>query len=130
MSGTYLLVAGENGAELYDSDYDVVIHCKNEQDQQKALERIELLNELRWHDSEQEKPTIKDGEFYAGPFLVTDGIQKPVEAYYWHRLFVDIDVYGWTRVHPETAGMSNGALDSRAARYWMPSPQPPGKEQQ
>ena len=36
-------------AELYDDDYNITIFCKDEQEQQRAMKRLEVANRMRWH---------------------------------------------------------------------------------
>jgi len=39
---------GKGGFEAYDDAYDVVIHCRNEQEQKQAEKRLEVANRMRW----------------------------------------------------------------------------------
>lgn len=45
-----ILYIDDNGkAELYDDDYNITIFCKDEQEQQRAMKRLEVANRMRWH---------------------------------------------------------------------------------
>lgn len=46
----------EELAELYDDDYNITIFCKDEQEQQRAMKRLETANRMRWHDAKTEPP--------------------------------------------------------------------------
>lgn len=40
-----ILYIDDNGkAELYDDDYNITIFCKDEQEQQRAMKRLEVAN--------------------------------------------------------------------------------------
>jgi hypothetical protein len=43
-------------AELYDDDYNITIFCKDEQEQQRAMKRLETANRMRWHDAKADPP--------------------------------------------------------------------------
>mgnify|MGYP000547735239 CR=1 FL=1 len=44
-----ILYIDDNGkAELYDDDYNITIFCKDEQEQQRAMKRLEVANRMRW----------------------------------------------------------------------------------
>lgn len=52
-----LLSIDDNGkAELYDDDYNITIFCKDEQEQQRAMKRLETANRMRWHDAKTDPP--------------------------------------------------------------------------
>lgn len=43
-----ILYIDDNGkAELYDDDYNITIFCKDEQEQQRAMKRLETANRMR-----------------------------------------------------------------------------------
>ncbi len=43
-------------AELYDDDYNITIFCKDEQEQQRAMKRLEVANRMRWYDAKTDPP--------------------------------------------------------------------------
>lgn len=43
-------------AELYDDDYNITIFCKDEQEQQRAMKRLEVANRMLWHDAKTDPP--------------------------------------------------------------------------
>lgn len=43
-------------AELYDDDYNITIFCKDEQEQQRAMKRLETANRMRWHEAKTDPP--------------------------------------------------------------------------
>lgn len=52
-----ILYIDDNGkAELYDDDYNITIFCKDEQEQQRAMKRLETANRMRWHDAKTDPP--------------------------------------------------------------------------
>lgn len=52
-----ILCIDDNGkAELYDDDYNITIFCKDEQEQQRAMKRLETANRMRWHDAKTDPP--------------------------------------------------------------------------
>ena len=52
-----ILYIDDNGkAELYDDDYNITIFCKDEQEQQRAMKRLEVANRMRWHDAKTDPP--------------------------------------------------------------------------
>ena len=46
-----LYIDDSGKAELYDDDYNITIFCKDEQEQQRAMKRLETANRMRWHDA-------------------------------------------------------------------------------
>ena len=52
---------GEDGkAHMYDSDFDVTIHCEDEQQMNEAVELLHLANRMRWRKTVEDPPTEKD----------------------------------------------------------------------
>ena len=51
-----LIPDGEGGFEAYDEAYNVVIYCRNEQEQRRAEKRLETANRMRWRDAESDPP--------------------------------------------------------------------------
>ena len=37
-------------------DYNITIFCKDEQEQQRAMKRLEVANRMRWHDAKTDPP--------------------------------------------------------------------------
>ena len=68
MSGGIMLQINDNGkASLYDDTYDITIHCETEEDQKRAIEK---LNSMRWIPVEEKLPdTDEDG--YSKKLLVS-----------------------------------------------------------
>ena len=60
MSDGIMLQINDNGkASLYDDTYDITIHCETEEDQKRAIEK---LNSMRWIPVEEKLPdTDEDG---------------------------------------------------------------------
>ena len=56
--GDLLLAFGEDGKEhMYDSDFDVTIHCENEQQMNEAVELLYLANRMHWRKTAETPPT-------------------------------------------------------------------------
>ena len=59
--GELLVTFGEDGkAHMYDSDFDVTIHCEDEQQMNEAVELLHLANRMRWRKTVEDPPTEKD----------------------------------------------------------------------
>lgn len=59
--GELILTFGEDGKErMYDSDFDVTIHCEDEQQMNEAVELLHLANRMHWRKTAEEPPTEKD----------------------------------------------------------------------
>ena len=62
--GELLVTFGEDGkAHMYDSDFDVTIHCENEQQMNEAVELLHLANRMHWRKTAEPPPTEKDAAY-------------------------------------------------------------------
>lgn len=50
------LIIDENGIREHNDEFDVVIHCENEQQMNSAMELLHLANRMHWHDAESDPP--------------------------------------------------------------------------
>lgn len=61
--GELLVTFGEDGkTHIYDSDFDVTIHCENEQQMNEAVELLHLANRMHWRKTAETPPTKEDAE--------------------------------------------------------------------
>lgn len=68
MSDAMELIQNKDGTfSAYDDTYDVVIHCKSEDEQKKVIEHLKSIS---WIPVSERLPEIKN---YAECYLVTDG---------------------------------------------------------
>lgn len=62
--GELLVTFGEDGkAHMYDSDFDVTIHCEDEQQMNEAVELLHLANRMHWRKTSENPPTEKDAAY-------------------------------------------------------------------
>lgn len=58
--GELLITFGEDGkAHMYNRDFDVTIHCENEQQMNEAVELLHLANRMHWRKTAENPPTEK-----------------------------------------------------------------------
>ena len=102
--GELLITFGEDGkAHMYDSDFDVTIHCEDEQQMNEAVELLHLANRMHWRKTSENPPTEKDAAYGKVIAIYTDA--KFAQASPWD--FV--------------------AVDPQNFPFWMPMPKPPGE---
>ena len=54
---------GEDGkAHAYNSEFDVTIHCENEQEMNEAVDLLNLANRLHWRKTDVTPPTEEDAD--------------------------------------------------------------------
>lgn len=100
--GELLVTFGEDGkTHIYDSDFDVTIHCENEQRMNEAVELLHLANRMHWRKTAETPPTEKDAAYGKVIAIYTDA--KFAQAAPWD--FV--------------------ADDPQNFPFWMPMPKPP-----
>lgn len=100
--GELLVTFGEDGkAHMYDSDFDVTIHCEDEQQMNEAVELLHLANWIHWRKTAENPPTEKDAAYRKVIAIYTDA--KFAQAAPWD--FV--------------------ADDPQNFPFWMPMPKPP-----
>ena len=59
-----ILTFGEDGkAHMYNSEFDVTIHCEDEQQMNEAVELLHLANRMHWRKTEENPPTEKDAAY-------------------------------------------------------------------
>lgn len=59
--GEMLLILGEDGVTSYNGEFDVTIHCENEQEMDEAVALLNLANRMHWRKTAENQPTSKDG---------------------------------------------------------------------
>lgn len=47
--GIMLTIRADGTAELYDDTHDITIHCESKEEQEKAIRKLNRLNDLSWH---------------------------------------------------------------------------------
>lgn len=100
--GELLVTFGEDGkTHIYDSDFDVTIHCENEQQMNEAVELLHLANRMHWRKTEETPPTEKDAAYGKVIAIYTDA--KFAQASPWDYV----------------------AIDPQNFPFWMPMPKPP-----
>lgn len=64
--GIMLTIRADGTAELYEDTYDITIHCESKEEQEKAIQKLNRLNDLSWHpvmDGDGAMPPVdEDGE--------------------------------------------------------------------
>lgn len=104
-----LISDGKGGLEAYDDTYDIVIHCRNEQEQQRAEKRLEVANRMRWRDAKNDPP-----EDSRDVIVYRDGIGS-IMGFYDHE------------IHKRWLDANTCAfLDD--VTHWMEKPEDPEKE--
>lgn len=53
---------GDGKAHAYNSEFDVTIHCENEQQMNEAIALLNLANRLHWRKTEEVLPTEEDAD--------------------------------------------------------------------
>lgn len=62
MSESILAFDEDGKARLYNSEFDVTIHCEDEQQMNEAVELLNLANRLYWRKTAEEPPTEADAD--------------------------------------------------------------------
>lgn len=63
MSDEICIWFGEDGkAHAYNSEFDVTIHCENEQEMNEAVDLLNLANRLHWRKTDVTPPTEEDAD--------------------------------------------------------------------
>lgn len=109
--GELIVTFGEDGkAHMYDSDFDVTIHCEDEQQMNEAVELLHLANRMHWRKTAEEPPTEADANDCEMVLAVATG-------------------YIGTRYHKnvETWPFDTVALLPKEFPIWMPLPKLPGE---
>ena len=71
--GIMLAIASDGTAKLYEDDYDITIHCESKEEQEKAIQKLNRLNDLSWHpvmDGDGAMPPV-DEEGNSGYLLLS-----------------------------------------------------------
>ena len=110
-----LIPDGKGGFEAYDDAYDVVIHCRNEQEQRRAEKRLEAANRMIWHDAKTDPP-----EDDRDVIVYRDGIGSVMGFY-------DTEPNYEVRKRWFDANTCTFLDD---VTHWMEQPEPPEKEPQ
>lgn len=63
MSDEICIWFGEDGkAHAYNSEFDVTIHCENEQEMNEVVDLLNLANRLHWRKTDVTPPTEEDAD--------------------------------------------------------------------
>lgn len=104
--GELIVTFGEDGkAHMYDSDFDVTIHCEDEQQMNEAVELLHLANRMHWRKTSENPPTEKDAAY--GKVIAVFMDAKFAQAAPWDFVAVDPQLYPrWMRM-PEVQKNEN-----------------------
>lgn len=101
--GELLLTFGEDGkAHMYNSDFDVTIHCEDEQQMNEAVELLNLANRMHWRNTAECPPKKEDGDS-RGDILA------------WYSTVNQAGTVKWDIAAEFPSNMP----------FWMPLPEPP-----
>jgi len=100
------LIIDETGIREYNDEFDVVIHCENEQQMDKAMALLRLANRMHWSKTAENPPTEEDADEF-GIILV---------------LFYSEEKKMW-RVASESCHLVS--VIPEEFPFWMPLPEPP-----
>lgn len=102
-----MLEFGEDGkVHAFKDDFDVAIHCHNEQELQQLVALINVANRMRWRKTADCPPTAKDSNKYGYVLSASETEHWRVTNWDWH----------------EVASNPDGCP------VWMPVPELPGEE--
>lgn len=84
-----IVTFGEDGkAHMYDSDFDVTIHCEDEQQMNEAVELLHLANRMHWRKTSENPPTEKDAAY--GKVIAVFMDAKFAQAAPWELAWEDV----------------------------------------
>lgn len=87
--GELIVTFGEDGkAHMYDSDFDVTIHCEDEQQMNEAVELLHLSNRMHWRKTSENPPTEKDAAY--GKVIAVFMDAKFAQAAPWELAWEDV----------------------------------------
>jgi hypothetical protein len=87
--GELIVTFGEDGkAHMYDSDFDVTIHCEDEQRMNEAVELLHLANRMHWRKTSENPPTEKDAAY--GKVIAVFMDAKFAQAAPWELAWEDV----------------------------------------
>lgn len=87
--GELIVTFGEDGkAHMYDSDFDVTIHCEDEQQMNEAVELLHLANRMHWRKTSENPPTKKDAAY--GKVIAVFMDAKFAQAAPWELAWEDV----------------------------------------
>jgi hypothetical protein len=92
------LYIDDNGkAELYDDDYNITIFCKDEQEQQRAMKRLEVANRMRWHPVTRcdERPKNNKAYIVSIKWAIVRGKTVYRWKWPWDRIYSDGGIIRW-----------------------------------
>ena len=103
--GIMLAIASDGTAKLYEDTYDITIHCESKEEQEKAIQKLNRLNDLSWHpvmDGDGAMPPVnKHGE--SGYILLSFSNYPTVEIGEYREDNEGGTFYSWERDEPYTA---------------------------
>lgn len=104
--GELIVTFGEDGkAHMYDSDFDVTIHCEDEQQMNEAVELLHLANRMHWRKTSENPPTEKDAAY--GKVIAVFRDAKFAQAAPWDFVAVDPQLYPRWMPMPEVQKNEN-----------------------
>lgn len=107
--GKLLVTFGEDGkAHMYNSDFDVTIHCEDEQQMNEAVELLHLANRMHWRKTAENPPTEADANKLGMVLAVANG-------YIGTRYYKNVEAWPFDSV----------ALLPKDFPIWMPLPELP-----